>query len=168
MPPQDDVGQQLLCNCFALVPRTYHPCCNGIENQVENSSRTFGCYFWSGRASKNCWKEVTEDITSFLENVWKELEWIRLPVTWNMTSKMNLASWILLLRLDPPQKPGPNHWGVLFSVSLWSPFCDRMSLVDRLGVWCAGARLSLKHWLVEEMPFEKTVQSYKEIYLEAP
>lgn len=41
-------------------------------------------------------------------------------------------------------------------------------MVDRLGVWCAGARLSVKCWLVEEMPFGQTLQSYKEIYLEAP
>lgn len=106
-------------NCFVLVPRTYHPCCNGFENQVENSSRTFGCYLSWGGASKNCWKEVTEDIASFLENV-IDLEWIKVPVTWNMTSKMNLANWILLLRLDPSKRPGPNHRGVLFSVSLWS------------------------------------------------
>lgn len=71
-------------NCLVLVPIPYPPCCNGFENQVENSSRTFGCYLCEGGASKNCWKEVTEDIASFLENV-IDLEWIKVPEheTWH-------------------------------------------------------------------------------------
>lgn len=145
MPPQDDVGQQhrTTTNCFVLVPRTYHPCCNGFENQVENSSRTFGCYlWWWGSQQKLQKRSHWRHHIIPIENVWIDLEWIKVPVTWNMTSKMNLANWILLLRLDPPKKTWPQP--LRGSFFRWA--CDPVVWQDVIG----GPTRSLVRWCQAE------------------